>query len=123
MNFGQYFGASGNGWLFPLQLKYTFGKRSLTPFVNAGATLRHLGALDGRGIQVDFYLQGQPASFQIESGRDLDVAETVGAGVRWRARVFDISPEVRFLHWTSAYYQPAQNQAMLMVGVTFPARR
>ena len=56
-NFGQYFGASANGWLFPLQLKYTSGRRTLVPFVAAGATLRHLGAFDGPGIQVLSTLQ------------------------------------------------------------------
>jgi hypothetical protein len=123
VDFGQYFGVSANGWLFPLQLKYTFAKRTLSPFVNAGATLRHLGSFDGTGTQADYYLNPQPASFHIESGRNLDVAVTVGAGVRWRVGVFDISPEVRFLRWTSAYYQPAQNQAMLMLGIAFLARR
>ena len=67
-NFGQYFGASANGWLFPLQLKYTFGRRTLIPFVAAGATLRHLGAFDGPGIQVLSTLRPQPISFHIESG-------------------------------------------------------
>ena len=123
VNFGQYFGASANAWLFPLQLKYTFAKRTLSPFVDAGATLRHLGSFDGTGTQADFYLNPQPTAFHMESGRTLDVAVTVGAGVGWRAGAFDISPEVRFLHWTSAYYQPAQNQAMLMLGIAFPARR
>jgi hypothetical protein len=122
-NFGQYFSASANGWLFPLQLRHVFGEGKLSPFVNLGATLRHLGPFDGAGTQVDINLQPQPASFHIESGRDLDVAETVGAGVRWRVGVFNISPEIRFLHWTSTYYQPVQNQLMLMLGVTFPAWR
>jgi len=123
VNFGQYFSASANGWLFPLQLKYTFGARPFSPFINAGATLRHLGPFDGAGTQVESSLQPQPASLHLETGRDLDVAETVGAGVRWRAGPFDVWPEIRFLHWTSTYYQPAQNQLMLMVGVTFPAGR
>ena len=121
-NFGQYFGASANGWLFPLELKYIFGPRQLSPFINAGATLRHLGPFDGMGTQVDFFLQPQPTSFHFESGRELDVAEAVGAGLRWRG-VFDVSPEIRFLHWTSEYCQPVQNQLMLMVGITFPAWR
>jgi hypothetical protein len=123
LNFGQYFGASANGWLFPLQLKYTFSKRTFSPFAGAGATFRHLGSFDGAGTQADFYLNPQPTSFHVESGRKLDVAVTAGAGVRWRVGIFDISPEVRLLHWTSAYYQPAQNQAMLMLGVGLPARR
>jgi hypothetical protein len=59
----------------------------------------------------------------IEYDRAVDVAITVGAGLRWRVSVIDIAPEVRFLHWTSQYDQPVQNQAMLMLGVTFPARR
>jgi hypothetical protein len=123
VNFGEYYGASANAWLFPLQLKYVFGGRKLAPFINAGATLRHLGPFDGDGIRLDFFLQPQRTKFHIESGRDLDVAETVGGGVRWRAGVFDISPEIRFLHWTSTYYQPAQNLAMLMLGITLPVRR
>ena len=57
-DFGQYFGASANGWLFPLQVKYTFRGRKLLPFVSAGATLRHLGAFDGAGIQLDQLRQG-----------------------------------------------------------------
>lgn len=123
VNFGQQYSASANGWLFPLLLKYNFGRRRIVPFADAGATLRHLGPFDGRGVQVDFYLQPQPTSVHIESGRDLDVAITAGAGVRWRLSVIDVAPEVRFLHWTEQNYQPVQNQAMLMLGLTFPAQR
>ena len=122
-NFGQYFGASANGWLFPLLLRYDFGGRRLSPFVDAGPTLRHLGAFNGAGVELNFFLQPLPSSFHIESGRDLDVADTLGAGLRWHAGAFDISPEIRFLHWTSAYYQPVQNRAMLMLSVMFPASR
>ena len=91
--------------------------------MNAGATLRHLGAFDGEGIQLSFDLQPQPASVHIDTGRDLDVAITAGAGIRWRISVIDVAPEIRFLRWTSLYYQPVQNQAMLMLSLTFPARR
>lgn len=123
VNFGQKYSVSADGWLFPFLLKYTFGRRRVAPFADAGATLRHLGPFDGKGIQLDFYLQPQPTSVHIESGRDLDVAITAGAGLRWRISVIDITSEIRFLHWTSQYYQPVQNRAMLMFGLTFPARR
>jgi hypothetical protein len=72
---------------------------------------------------VDFDFQPQPTSVHIESGRDLDAAITAGAGLRWRISVIDIAPEIRFLHWTAQNYQPVQNQAMLMLGLTFSARR
>jgi hypothetical protein len=123
VNFGQRAGVSANGWLFPTLLKYHFGHSTVVPFVDAGVTLRHLGAFDGNGVQVDSNLIPQPAVFHIESGRALDAAITVGGGVRWRLLWLDIEPQLRYLHWTSAYYQPAQNEAMLMVGILFPARR
>jgi len=123
VNFGQRYSASADGWLFPLLLKHTFGRQRIAPFADAGATLRHLGAFDGKGVQLDFFLQPQPTVLHIENDRDLDVAITAGAGVRLRIGAMDIAPEIRFLHWTSQHYQPAQNQAMLMLGLTFPALR
>jgi hypothetical protein len=123
VNFGQKYSVSADGWLFPFLLRYAFGTPRLAPFVDAGATLRHLGAFEGQGIQLDFFLQPQAAPVRVESGRDLDAAVTAGGGVRWRMGAIDVAPEVRFLHWTSAYYQPARNQAMLMLGLTFPARK
>jgi hypothetical protein len=50
VNFGQKSSVSADGWLFPLLLKYAFGRRRLAPFADAGATLRHLGPFDGKGI-------------------------------------------------------------------------
>jgi len=123
ISFGQYFSVSANGWLFPLQVEYDFKRRGLSPFIDAGATLRHLGSFDGRGAEIDFSLQPEAASFHFETGRDLDVAETAGAGVRLRAGALNVSPEIRFMHWTSKDYQPVQNRLMLLLGITFPARR
>lgn len=125
-NFGEQYSASADGWLFPFLLKYTFGRRRIVPFAEAGATLRHQGPFDGQGIQLDYYEQPQPASAHIESPKDLDVAITAGAGLRWRIWAVDISPEIRFRHWTSPFDQPAQNEAMLMLGFTFgpaPSRK
>jgi len=121
VNFGHSYSASADGWLFPLLLKHTFGRQRIAPFADAGATLRHLGAFDGKGVQLDVNLQPQPTVVHIENDRGLDVAITAGAGVRWRIGAVDIAPEIRFLHWTSQHYQPAQNQAMLMLGLTLPA--
>ena len=123
IQYGQRTGVSANGWLFPLQLRYTAGHKRLRPFINAGATLRHLGTFEGDGLRLDFGIPApvvQSSHFHIESGRDLDVAVTAGAGVLWRMSILDIAPEIRFLHWTSTYYQPVQNQAMLVLSITFP---
>jgi hypothetical protein len=101
---GQKYRVSADAWLFPFLLKYTLGRRTVAPLGDAGATLRHLGPFDVKGIQ-------------------LDIAITAGAGLRWRISVIGITPEIRFLHWTSRYNEPAQNEAMLMFGFTFPVQR
>jgi hypothetical protein len=48
VNFGQQYSISADGWLFPLLLKYNFGRRRITPFAEAGGTLRHLGPFDAK---------------------------------------------------------------------------
>ena len=40
VNFGDREDLAGNQWLFPLLLKYGIARRQVTPFVEAGATLR-----------------------------------------------------------------------------------
>jgi hypothetical protein len=123
-NFGFAQSLAANAYAFPLLFQFNLGRgRSLSPFVEAGTTLRHLQTFTGQGIQYDFYLHPNPMSFTFNPDKALDVAITAGAGIRWHVSVFDVSPEVRYLHWTAPYEQPAQDQAMLMLTVSFPARR
>jgi hypothetical protein len=122
LNFGTRGAASANVWMFPLLLRYGFGHRRLSPFVDLGATLRHLGTFNGSGTQLDFFLQPQPLSLQTAPGGNPEIAITAGAGIRVPVYLFDATAEVRYLHWTASYFMPVQNQAMLTVSVTFPAR-
>jgi len=55
-------------------------------------------------------------------GPKLGNKSPAGAGIGTRASVFDLASEVRFMHWTTGYFVPVQNQAVLIVSVTFPAR-
>jgi hypothetical protein len=123
VNFGTRGSTAANVWLFPMLVRYNIGHRRLTPFVDAGATLRHLGDFTGSGTQLDFFLHPQPITFHTTPGGNPEIAVTAGAGVRthiWRAGV---SAELRFLHWTTGYLVPAQNQGMLQIALMFPARR
>lgn len=122
-NFGYVSSVAGNAFLFPLLAKYNVGHRRIKPFVEAGATLRHLSALTGQGIQLDFFLHPTATTFQFAPGKELDVAVTTGAGFRYRVAMLDVVPEIRYLHWTAQFQQPVQNQAMLMITVAFPSRR
>lgn len=123
VDFGYITSTAANAFLFPLLAKYTFDRHRFRPFVAAGATLRHLGAFTGQGLQLDFFLHASPAEFRFDPGKALDVAVTAGGGFRYRIGPFDVVPEIRFLHWTAPYEQPVQNQAMLMLTVAFPAGR
>jgi hypothetical protein len=122
LNFGTRGGASANVWLFPLLLRYDLRRSRLSPFIDAGATLRHLSSFDGQGFQLDFFLHPQPATFHFPVDSNPKVAITAGAGVKLRAFIFDVAPEIRFEHWTALSFIPVQNQATLGVGITFPAR-
>ena len=123
VNFGFRADVAANAWLFPLLLKYNFGHRRFRPFVEAGATLRHLDEFNGQGISRDIYSHAQPATFQFQADRAVYVALTAGAGVRYQRFGIDFSPEIRYLHWTTLASQPVRDQAMFMLGITFPARR
>lgn len=123
LNFGTRGGASANTWLFPLLIRYDLGRKRISPFFDAGSTLRRLGPLDGHGYQLDFNLRLQPVSFHIVAGGNPEIAVTAGAGIRVRLLLFDLLPEIRFLHWTSRYHNPVQNQAILALAVVFPPRR
>jgi hypothetical protein len=123
VNFGYVTGVAANAFAFPLLAKYTFGRRRFKPFVEAGATLRHLGEFSGEGLQLDNYLHASPAAFRFDPGKPVDVALTAGAGLCYRVATVDVLPEIRYLHWTAQYEQPAQNQAMLTLTIAFPARR
>ena len=121
-NVGTRGGASANVWLFPLLLRYDLHRRRVSPFVDLGAALRRLGPFNGQGFQLDFYYQPHPVSFHTVPGGNPEIAMAAGAGIRTRASVFDLASEVLFLRWTTGYFVPVQNQAVLIVSVTFPAR-
>lgn len=122
-NIGTRGGASANVWLFPLLLRYHFHRRRVSPFVDLGAALRRLGPFNGQGFQLDIYLQPHPVSFHTVPGGNPEIAMAAGAGIGTRVSVFDLASEVRFMHWTTGYFVPVQNQAVLTVSATFPARR
>jgi hypothetical protein len=109
--------------MFPLLVKYNLSSGRLKPFIAAGATLRHLGAFEGQGVQLDIHFQPQPLTFRADPGKPVDVAITAAAGLRFRVARLDLVPELRYLHWTATFYQPVQNQLMLMLSLQFPGRK
>jgi hypothetical protein len=118
VSFGYRADLAADLWDVPLLLRYRIRESKWMPFAGAGATLRRIGDFTGQGVQVDFYLQPQPATFEITPIHAFETAITLAGGARRRFGHFTLSPEVRFLHWTSATDVPARNQALLMLTVS-----
>jgi len=123
VDFGYVTSVAANAFSFPLLARYNLGHRRIRPFVEGGATLRHLGVFTGEGLQLDFYLHATGTAFRFDPGKAVDIAITAGAGFRYRVAGVDVVPEIRYLHWRYPYEQPVQDQAMLTLTVAFPAAR
>ena len=116
-SFGYRADAAASLWDVPLILRYRIREAKWTPFAGAGATLRRIGEFTGRWVQVDFFLQPQPSTFEIQPAHSFETAVTLAGGARRQFGHFTFSPEVRFLHWTSGTDVPARNQALLMLTI------
>ncbi len=111
---------SSDQWQFPLQLKYRFISGALRPFVNAGASFRHLYNLN----QVPQFITG-PASGSLSN--DFGTGFVVGGGLELKIAFLKISPEIRFTRWgTNTFRQGVtnifdlnRNEGQFLVGLTF----
>jgi hypothetical protein len=98
-------------WEFPILAKFHFGGPLLDPFVGAGPEFRtQPGGLINQNIA--------------KISRDGFV---LAAGLDFKLKIIRISPEIRYTHWggdgvtptTVATANSNQNQAALLVGITF----
>ncbi len=128
-----------NSWEFPLLVKYYFGPHllPLRPYAVAWYAIRKLSGFDisVHTIGQDFFT-GNTIDQTIHTSspqyyiRDNPVHGVVaGGGLRFKLGHLSISPEARYTHWGSItfdefgshgfYVQSLQNQADVMVGITF----
>ena len=100
---------TSNAWEFPLLVKYKFPSKIVRPYVDAGV------AWDT--------LQGLSNATELKSSTTMGAV--LGAGLEVKALVLKISPEIRYIRWTSQHFDVAnllqsnQNQAEFLVGITF----
>jgi hypothetical protein len=85
-------------WEFPVLAKYRFGKSSVRPLVELGPSFR---------------LPQQVNSDLSTTGI------TAGAGVEFRIGALKVAPALRYTHWSSDQTGVTQNQATLLVGISF----
>ncbi len=98
-------------WEFPLLLKYRFPAKVVRPYVDGGVAFDRLSGLSST-------VSGSP-----EKGTT--IGAVFGAGLDVHLLILHLLPEIRYTRWTSQHFNISnvlssnQNQAEVMVGITF----
>ncbi len=121
----------GNSWDFPVLAKYRFG-HGTSPYVAAGAVVRYVGPVHGRGKQTVGSLATRTSSTSpLDTGEPSELRKrfypglTTAAGLEVRVGRFRLLPEFRYTRWTANISAPggvlrfASNQAEFLAGVLF----
>jgi hypothetical protein len=113
-------GTAANAWEFPLLLKYKVPGVILRPFLDAGFAFDHWSGVK-QLVQVSGSLGLTKTNV---SGTNKGVV--LGAGLELNLHLIRVSPEIRYTRWGSAnlgtladVLQAGQNQAEVLVGITF----
>lgn len=117
---------SANSWEFPLLLKYKFAKGPVRPFVDAGASFRHITGVK----QITSFITGSGSNQTSNPAEFRDPNATgfaFGAGIDLKLLIIKVSPEIRFTHWGTDNFvsgvqgllQTNRNQGQFLVGITF----
>ncbi len=114
--------ASADSWEFPVTLKYTAGEKAVAPFIDAGASVRHLSNLGNIGPYIANAID-RDVSFHNNN----TVGFVLGGGLRFKAGILDISPEIRYTRWGGENFSQGfrqflhsnKNEAQILLGLTF----
>jgi hypothetical protein len=124
----------GNSWDFPVMAKYRFGHVThvICPYVAAGAVVRHVGPVRGRGEQtVGSLVTGNSSTSPLDTGEPSELRKrfypglTAAAGLQVRIGRVCVLPEFRYTRWTANISVPGgllrfgPNQSEFLVGLSF----
>jgi Outer membrane protein beta-barrel domain len=112
-----------NSWEFPLLFQYSVTKGRVRPFLDAGASLRHLS-----GVRTTFFGPGT-ASLAPENTSDIlrnwsTWGGVAGAGVAFKLGRLEFTPQVRYTRWWNQAFganglSNSLNESVVMLGVGF----
>jgi hypothetical protein len=121
----------GNSWDFPLFAKYRF-RRELRPYIAAGAVVRYIGPVRGKGEETTGSLVTRSSStVPLDTREPSELRKrfypglTAAAGLELPAGRFRVLPEFRYTRWTANISEPggllrfASGQAEFLVGLSF----
>jgi opacity protein-like surface antigen len=118
---------TSNSWEFPLLLKYKFSSKGpIRPFVDAGASFRHITGVK----QITSFITGSGSTQTTNPSEFRDPNATgfvIGGGVDLKLILVKVSPEIRFTHWGTENFASGvagllhtnRNQGQFLVGISF----
>jgi len=94
---------NGTLWEFPIVPKYRFLKGDVSPFVGAGPTFRRI-TMDGQNTIIPLTtVPGQPlTSVTPITQTQWEAGLCLAAGIEFRTRAVRLTPEIRYLRWSSS---------------------
>ena len=132
--FYETYGERDNTWELPLLLKYTLRRRTMNPFVEAGATARMIAGRTTAISQNDFAILGPPSIAAYQASYSPSAGFVVGAGPRFHVGSLRFAPQIRYTRWLTAPVWGADgariggtfssnlNQVDLLVGIGWRLR-
>jgi hypothetical protein len=121
----------GNSWDFPFMAKYRFGS-AIRPYIAAGAVMRYVGPVRGKGSQtIGSLVTGTSSTTPLDTTDPSELSKrfypgiTAGAGIEVGAGRFRLLPGFRYTRWTANISGPgellrfAPDQVEFVVGVLF----
>ncbi len=118
-----------NAWEFPVTLKYAFLPGPIRPYVETGASFRHISgirqvrnALNTTGNLVNTSFDSAP-----EFNKKTDIGLVFGGGLEFKVTRVRLSPGIRYTRWGSenfrdpinALLRTNRNQADFLLGFMF----
>jgi opacity protein-like surface antigen len=121
-------GTRGNSWEFPILAKFEIVPGPVRPFVDAGASIRHItGIKQVRQIVSAGTFSRVELNNPPEFNKETDVGLAFGAGVAFKLGRVRISPELRYTRWggenlrdpVNGLLRTHRNQGDFLIGFTF----
>lgn len=113
-----------NAWEFPLMFQYRFGEGHARPFIEAGASLRHIA-----GVQTTFYDTAGYQNFGAANTSDVlrnwsTWGGAAGFGVAFREGPIELRPQIRYTRWWNQAFgaeglSNSLNESAIMLGIDF----
>jgi hypothetical protein len=124
LNLGSFAGFNPNvhsdSWEFPVMLKYTGGRKVISPVFGVGAAARHINDFNNLGSIPAFLLNGGSTASN-------SVGFVTGGGVKFQMGPVQVTPEIRYTRWGGNGLSQqllnltpfGANDLSFLVGITF----